>query len=275
MRKDGEWGGHQELYAASRLFQTAFVIHQFNAPMFHINSEASNGRTYHLSYHGEMHYNSVRRMDDEVIPKTPPKQITLQLHQAPSSSSSQNNSNAASLEAERLVSISLPDVSLKHIRLTLMDVDGNPEHAIELLVSGYIPVAGSADDDVDTTGIEVIKSEGNQEIEFDETFSKALDEIANTPPTSTSTTTTSSSSSSTKTTTKSKVNKKKNNKTIETEEIVKEVKPIRGGLCPCGSNKKYKKCCMKADQRKQTALKSTDESGDIPQSTIGFGAISI
>lgn len=31
LSKDGEWGGHQELYAASRLLSVSFVIHQFNA----------------------------------------------------------------------------------------------------------------------------------------------------------------------------------------------------------------------------------------------------
>lgn len=32
MSKDGEWGGHQELYAASQLIPASFIIHQFNAP---------------------------------------------------------------------------------------------------------------------------------------------------------------------------------------------------------------------------------------------------
>jgi hypothetical protein len=34
LRKDGEWGGHQELYAASRLLGCSIVVHQFNAPMY-------------------------------------------------------------------------------------------------------------------------------------------------------------------------------------------------------------------------------------------------
>lgn len=37
LTKDGEWGGHQELYACSRLLNVSFIIHQFQAPVYEYN----------------------------------------------------------------------------------------------------------------------------------------------------------------------------------------------------------------------------------------------
>lgn len=66
MKSCYEWGGHQELYAASQCFDTNIVIHQLNSPDYIIqaNSLKSNSATtIHLSYHGECHYNSVIMID--------------------------------------------------------------------------------------------------------------------------------------------------------------------------------------------------------------------
>mmetsp|Transcript_23689 Transcript_23689/g.30839 ORF Transcript_23689/g.30839 Transcript_23689/m.30839 type:complete len:345 (-) Transcript_23689:642-1676(-) len=223
MCKDGEWGGHQELYAASRLFNASFVIHQFNASMFHIQCDAPNARTYHLSYHGEMHYNSIRNINDDVIPGIPPQPINIQLFQPDPNiqgSSSLTGSTDSISTAEHLVSISLPHISLDHIRATLQDVDGNPEHAIELLVSGYVPpdttpATTTVSPDSIVSDPMIQESNSNQEKEI--------------------------SSSSSKTFSKNKnklsiAEKKKLQKA--SEEPLSTSKVMRGELCPCGSNKK-------------------------------------
>ena len=68
MRTSKEWGGNQEIYAASQCFHINIVIHQFEAACLVTTYEDSTGRreskSIHLSYHGEMHYNSVTRIDD-------------------------------------------------------------------------------------------------------------------------------------------------------------------------------------------------------------------
>jgi hypothetical protein len=86
--EDGEWGGHQELYAAAELFGLRVVLHQAEGPRMVISccSAASSSaftfapgggaekeaarrgkapRSIHLSYHGGSHYNSVRLAGDD------------------------------------------------------------------------------------------------------------------------------------------------------------------------------------------------------------------
>src|SRR3546814_19224614 len=65
MRRDKEWGGHPELYAASQVLQVDIVVHQYNTPRFVLQCESPTKRI-HLSYHGEFHYNSVRGMADSM-----------------------------------------------------------------------------------------------------------------------------------------------------------------------------------------------------------------
>ena len=67
LRTDGEWGGNMELVAAANRYKVHVAVHQLGAPRLDIRSDAPKKevrRTAHLSYHGEMHYNSVRRRDD-------------------------------------------------------------------------------------------------------------------------------------------------------------------------------------------------------------------
>lgn len=61
LRTPAEWGGHQELYAASQCLNVNIIVHQIDAPRYKL--EAADGSTapeIHLSYHGECHYNSVK-----------------------------------------------------------------------------------------------------------------------------------------------------------------------------------------------------------------------
>ena len=66
MKTTREWGGHQELYAASQTFRVNIVVHQadyVHAPRFVLQCEEAT-RDIHLSYHGDCHYNSVRSVQD-------------------------------------------------------------------------------------------------------------------------------------------------------------------------------------------------------------------
>ena len=78
MGRDAEWGGHQELFAASQHYNCNIVVHQLAAPRFEIHAPVPSlaRATLHMSYHGEMHYNSVRQADD-FNTMVPPVPITL------------------------------------------------------------------------------------------------------------------------------------------------------------------------------------------------------
>lgn len=63
MRSEGQWGGQQEICAASRCFRINVVIHQLDNPRLEISFKPT-AQTVHLSFHGDAHYNSIRAMDD-------------------------------------------------------------------------------------------------------------------------------------------------------------------------------------------------------------------
>jgi OTU domain-containing protein 3 len=64
LRCPGEWGGHQELFAASQILHINIHVHQLEAPQFLLAAPSSMARNpirnIHISYHGEYHYNSLR-----------------------------------------------------------------------------------------------------------------------------------------------------------------------------------------------------------------------
>ena len=80
MSESSEWGGHHELYAASQCLNVNITVYQLNSPVYVL--EAKNGfindnksikptpQEIKLSYHGDCHYNSVRRMDNEMHTST-------------------------------------------------------------------------------------------------------------------------------------------------------------------------------------------------------------
>lgn len=61
MKTSGEWGGHQELYAASQCLDASIVVHQQeeDRPRYVLICPNTD-RFINISYHGECHYNSVR-----------------------------------------------------------------------------------------------------------------------------------------------------------------------------------------------------------------------
>ena len=150
--RDGEWGGHQELYAASRMLGASFVIHQFESPRFVIEAPTCAGSSaaapfaLHLSYHGEEHYNSVRSLDDPALPGTAARPIALRLGAEAAAEASGRSGGSTRTSAEKLVARAVPSASAEVVRRTLQDVGGDADAAVELLVSGYIPPPDGEDD---------------------------------------------------------------------------------------------------------------------------------
>ena len=68
MNIDGEWGGNQEIYAMSQALKMDIVVHQVDGPNLIIKYDnidnKSKSHAIHISFHGECHYNSIRRIDD-------------------------------------------------------------------------------------------------------------------------------------------------------------------------------------------------------------------
>jgi len=71
LRCPGEWGGHQELYAASQVLCVDIHVHQLDGPTFLLPSPAKSRTELHLSYHGEYHYNSLKRIDKQAAISLP------------------------------------------------------------------------------------------------------------------------------------------------------------------------------------------------------------
>ncbi|GBF88560.1 hypothetical protein Rsub_01275 [Raphidocelis subcapitata] len=62
MRKDGVWGGHLELFALSHVAGANIFVYQEGQPRWTVKTAPDDAPSLHLSYHGQEHYNSVRRM---------------------------------------------------------------------------------------------------------------------------------------------------------------------------------------------------------------------
>ncbi len=126
MKSCNEWGGHQELYAASQCFDTNIVIHQLNSPDYIIqaNSVKSNSTTtIHLSYHGECHYNIVIMIDhirggdvDAYVNETTDK--------------SKREFNDRVID---LVALSVPWVDRENVMSALSSNDGDVDAAVDWL----------------------------------------------------------------------------------------------------------------------------------------------
>jgi len=80
MKRDGEWGGHQELVAASRLWNAIVEVHRLGQCPLRIEGDA-DGRVLCVSYHGAKYYNSVKKWAKETktlaakFPAVPPSNV--------------------------------------------------------------------------------------------------------------------------------------------------------------------------------------------------------
>lgn len=73
MNECNEWGGHQELYAASQCLNTNITVYQLDNPTYVIQAGENTSKTKNikLSYHGDCHYNSVRVDPNHISTTTP------------------------------------------------------------------------------------------------------------------------------------------------------------------------------------------------------------
>lgn len=197
MRNEGEWGGQQEICAASRCFRVNVVIHQLDSPRLEISFKAT-AQTVHLSFHGAAHYNSIRAMDDPCREGEPAKAF-MALTATPSAASTSSSTSSSASSSSSSSSPLRPKKS-KNQRLQEEasreasepqdgEEDGNAE-GVDGLEGG-----GGGDGQGNTDG-----SEGNGNAE-----------------------------EGTEAGTTAKV----------------------GGQCPCGSGKKWRKCCRKAERQRE------------------------
>eukprot|EP00903_Cladosiphon_okamuranus_P014076 g13083.t1 len=230
MRGDAEWGGHQELVAASQLYKANVIVHQFKAPRFFIPFEKAR-LTVHLSYHGEHHYNSVRAISDEGA--GPARPITLQ---TPTSRNSPRIEGSPWPAEEAAVSRSCPWAKQPDVLAALESTGGRGEDAIELLIAarnepglegevsgagdGAREKAGAGESDPGNGGRRALDSSpsgGNGAADNgrgDDGEAGLAKEDGKKQP-------------------------KKSGKATR--------KVTRAADCPCGSGLKYKKCCRKKD----------------------------
>ncbi|CAN0126375.1 unnamed protein product [Scytosiphon promiscuus] len=251
MRRDAEWGGNQELVAASQLYRANVVVHQFKAPRFFIPCEKAV-LTIHLSYHGEHHYNSVRAIGDEGNGRALP--ITLQ---TPTSSRGSSRVEGSPWpEEEAAVARSCPWATPPNITAALESTGGRGEDAIELLIAARNEPGldgNCADDETERDDEKAGKMKPVEGGDADPGGEKAPHENGG-------------SAESARGGAGSKGRAHGNGKPKKSEKPAKKV--TRAADCPCGSGLKYKKCCRKRDAavaRGQIAPPEPEtKSGDSP-----------
>ena len=214
MRNEGEWGGQQELVAASRLFQVNIVIHQLNEARLEIPFSAT-ARTLHLSFHGAAHYNSVRALDDLCREGEAAKPfLDLAIAPPPSTPPAASTGNGGKHKDKASTKKDKPKKQCAEKDEEEKNKDEMTEEAPPQDGGAQDHEAAAADDEAATGEVE----DGQEE---------------------------------------------------------EEANAKKGGQCPCGSGRKWRKCCRKAERQRQRVLetkggdgnrstrKKDDEDGDV------------
>lgn len=125
MRTFGEWGGHVELHAACQCLLINVFVHQVDGPRYILRCDDTSlaCRTLHLSYHGDCHYNSVRRRDDPDVGNRP-----LPIEVSDFQVSFNEDDPAARVRR------ALPWVSTDNIAFALESCEDSVDEAIDMLM---------------------------------------------------------------------------------------------------------------------------------------------
>ena len=134
MRTNCEWGGHQELYAASCCFNAIIFVYQLEAPRWVISAPdiTDEAVAIYLSYHGEYHYNALHQTakakDKEVNP------IIIS-----SSINNSNNSYSSAYQEEEIehLMMTLPWITHSHAKISLESCGYKFHEAVEYAVEHY------------------------------------------------------------------------------------------------------------------------------------------
>jgi hypothetical protein len=117
-----------------------------------------NITSIHISYHGECHYNSVRRKDDNDIDGEMPLIINLNIDKVNQSvGEKERNLEKNQLLLEEIVSTSCPWKSLDFIKKSLEFNNFNSDAAIEFIISNpnySFEINNDIDNDIDNIYIE-------------------------------------------------------------------------------------------------------------------------
>ena len=173
-RSPGEWGGHQELYAASQSMRVNIIVHQCSttAPRFILSCENAV-RDINLSYHGECHYNSVHHLINEGDYQDVSK-IKASILSAEVTASKQPN-----LVLETAVKRALPWTTCDHqVQLALKLSNNDVDAAVELLMMN----PDGLDDIADSCNVEVVSAHGRLADIENEIINFPSDELGNRPP---------------------------------------------------------------------------------------------
>ena len=217
LRKDGEWGGQIELQALSLCLKINIIVHQLDQPRWEILNHPREAKAIHLSYHDGEHYNSVRLLTD--LGKGPAQEIPMG-----SNGEILIGSKAQALldeadSKEKMIMGSSGCWDLARVREVLKMLSGDVDAAILQLMTEV------------------------QETEVEST-PEAASAAAATPAPSPATTPTDSKEDPT---TPSPAPPKQKE---ETKGETKAPEIRRNDKCPCGSGKRYRKCCLHRDKRK-------------------------
>ncbi|CAM6092176.1 unnamed protein product [Calypogeia fissa] len=228
MRQDGTWAGHMELQATSLVTKCDICIHRLMFPRWQImNFQTPGTPIIQLSYHGEEHYNSVRRMEDDS--SGPPILETVQVEEnlvndLPPAKDEGTGAKKDFREV-RLVMAGTGCPDPVRVMQVLNEVHGDTDAAIE-----YIIAEGNLSDNSDSsTDLISFEGSGTSNEEYLDTSLESQTEMSlldsdivvpGAPDGH-----------------ESHVSRAKN-------AILHPAQAIsRNKRCPCGSKKKYKACC--------------------------------
>jgi len=170
MDENGTWGGHFELVALSAVLGVNFVLHMKDKDPYLITAGAKYNKsikTYHLAYHIDEHYSSVRKLGDEGF--NPAEEIVLDFKFVAENEdeSSTDEDENGKVKVEQIVVFPEEEVTEEERILESIGIPSFDSVYEEMWLSGWngkIEVKGLCIDVVDTPvdkGVDNDASKGN------------------------------------------------------------------------------------------------------------------